>query len=49
MTNIALAIFLLLFGVTMLVSTDIPKWVVGVAAVITGLIIGFGYFRKPPA
>jgi len=48
MGNIALAIFLILFGVTMLVSTEIPKWVVGIAACITGLIIlaGGGLFKR---
>lgn len=50
MSNIALAIFLILFGVTMLVNTDIPKWVIGVAAVITGLILlaGGAWWRKSP-
>lgn len=48
MANIALAIFLILFGVTLLVSTSIPGWVVGLTAVITGLIVGFsGWSRKP--
>lgn len=48
MANIALAIFLILFGVTQLVSTDLPKWVVGLAAVITGLVVGFAALRKNP-
>jgi len=48
MVNIALAIFLILFGVTMLVSTSIPGWVVGLAAVITGLIVGFVGLKKTP-
>lgn len=50
MTNIALGIFLILFGVTMLVSTEIPKWVIGLAAVITGLIVlaGGGWWRRGP-
>lgn len=46
MGNIALAIFLILFGATMLIDTEIPKWVVGAAAVVTGFIVGFGHFRK---
>lgn len=41
MANIALSVFLLLFGATMLVSTEIPRWVIGLASVITGLIVGF--------
>ncbi len=45
---IALAIWLMLFGVLGLVSTKIPKWIVPLGAIITGLIIGFGYFRKSP-
>ncbi len=50
MANIALAVFLILFGVTMLVSTEIPKWVVGLAAVITGLIVlaGGGWWKRGP-
>lgn len=48
MGNIALAIWLLLFGVLGLVNTEIPKWIIPLGAVITGLIIGFGVFRKPP-
>ncbi len=34
----------------MLVSTEIPKWVVGLAAVITGLIVlaGGGWWKRGP-
>lgn len=48
MTNIALGVFLILFGGTMLVNTEIPKWVVGLAAVITGLLVlaGGGWWRR---
>jgi hypothetical protein len=35
--NYVLAAFLLLFGVTAIISTEIPKWVVGVVAVAAGL------------
>lgn len=48
MANVALGIFLILFGVTMLVSTEIPKWVIGLAAVITGLIVLAGGWWKRP-
>jgi len=48
MANIALGIFLLLFGLTMLVSTEIPKWCIGVAAVITGLIVLFASWKLTP-
>lgn len=48
MTNIALGVFLILFGGTMLVSTEIPKWVVGLAAVVTGLLVlaGGGWWKR---
>ena len=48
MGMIALAIWLILFGVLGLVSTEIPRWIVPLTAIITGLIIGFGYFRSRP-
>lgn len=50
MANLAIAIFLILFGVTMLVSTEIPKWVVGLAACIAGLVVlfaGSGWWKRP--
>lgn len=47
MTNIAIGLFLLLFGVTMLVSTEIPKWVVGLAACIAGLLVLIGSWKRP--
>lgn len=48
MANIAIAIFLILFGVTMLVSTDLPKWIVGLAACIAGLVVLAGSWRRGP-
>lgn len=45
--NISLAVFLLILGGTMLVDTEIPKWVVGLAAVITGVIVGLSAFLPP--
>jgi len=47
MTNIALAVFLILFGVHLL-TTPIPAWSIGIAAVITGLIVGFYGLKKSP-
>lgn len=41
MANIALAVFLILFGLTGLVNTPIETWMIALAAVITGLIVGF--------
>jgi hypothetical protein len=46
MANVALSIFLLLFGATLLIETKIPSWMVGLSAVIAGLCVGFGWFRK---
>lgn len=46
MANIALAVFLILFGLTGLVNTPIENWMIGVAAVLTGLIVGFSGWRK---
>jgi hypothetical protein len=50
MTNIALGVFLILFGGTMLVNTSIPGWVIGLAGVITGLIVlaGTGWWKRGP-
>lgn len=49
MANLAVAIFLILFGVLGLVSTEIPKWIVPLSAVIAGLVVlvGGGWWRKP--
>lgn len=42
MANIALAIFLILFGIMALVSTSIPHWVLGLVALIAGIVVLFG-------
>lgn len=50
MGNIALGIWLLLFCVLGLVSTEIPKWILPLAAGIVGLIVlavGFGWRKTP--
>ncbi len=48
MSNLAIAIFLILFGFTMLVSTDLPKWVIGLTACIAGVIVlaGGGWWKR---
>lgn len=48
MANVASGLFLLLFGVTMLVSTAIPSWVIGLAACIAGLLVLIGSWKRPP-
>jgi hypothetical protein len=39
MSTYILAVFLLLLGVTHLISTEIPRWVVGLAAILAGLAL----------
>lgn len=39
MTNIALGVFLILFGGTMLITTSIPTWVIGLTGVVAGLVV----------
>lgn len=47
MANIALGIWLLLFGILGLVSTEIPKWIIPLGALVTGLIVlGAGWFKR---
>lgn len=50
MANIALAVFLIVFGATMLVSAEIPRWFIGLLAVITGIIVGIsgGWWKRGP-
>lgn len=50
MANLAVAIFLILFGVLGLVSTKIPEWVIPLAACIAGLVVlvaSGGWWRRP--
>lgn len=48
--NIALiGIWLIIFGVLSLVSTEIPKWIVPLAAIIVGLIVvAGGWWKRSP-
>ncbi len=41
MSKIALGIYLVLVGVTALLTTTIPPWVIGVAALAAGLVCLF--------
>lgn len=45
-SNIAVGLWLVLFCVLSLVNTDLPKWVLGLAAGIAGALVLFGAFRK---
>lgn len=46
--NLAVGLWLILFGVLALVNTDVPKWVLGLTACVAGIIvvIGGGWWRK---
>lgn len=54
MGNIALVIFLGLFGFLSLVHTDIPSWVLGATALVCAVVIGFcgvstgGWWKRGP-
>jgi xanthine/uracil permease len=55
MGNIALVIFLGLFGFMSLVHTDIPSWVLGAVALVAAVVIGFcgvntttGWWKRAP-
>jgi hypothetical protein len=51
MATFILAAYLLLVGLTLLVNTSIPTWVVGVAAVLTALALIYekvGLKSAPP-
>lgn len=47
MGNALIGIWLILFGVLSLVKTDVPNWIVPVAACVIGLIVVAGFWRKP--
>lgn len=47
-TVVLIALFLILFGITALVSTSIPAWVTGLLALLAGiacLVEGFTKYR----
>lgn len=49
MGHLFLAIFLLVFGLNMLFALSLPLWVLGVLAVIAGVLLlleRFGFSRK---
>lgn len=47
---VAIAIWLLLFGILGLVSTEIPKWIIPLAALIIGCVVLAlgGWWKKGP-
>lgn len=50
MSNLALGIWLILFGVLALVSTEVPKWIIPLSAIVTGLIVllSGGLWKRGP-
>jgi hypothetical protein len=49
MSTYVLAAFLLVFGVTLIISTQIPDWVAGVLAIAAGilLLVDRGWRQSP--
>jgi len=45
MAHLFLAIFLLVFGLNLLFGLSIPMWVIGVLAVIAGVLLVMDHFR----
>jgi len=45
MAHIFLAVFLLVFGINILLSHSIPLWVIGVLALIAGVMLLFERFN----
>lgn len=48
MANIALAVYLLLLGLNILVDLDVPSWLLGTLALVAGVLMllerfGFGF------
>ena len=45
MAHLFLALFLIVFGLNILIGLAIPLWIVGLLAVIAGLMLVLGHFR----
>jgi uncharacterized membrane protein HdeD (DUF308 family) len=45
MANLFLALFLLVFGLNILIGLSIPIWIVGVLAIIAGVLLVLEHFR----
>jgi sterol desaturase/sphingolipid hydroxylase (fatty acid hydroxylase superfamily) len=45
MAHLFLALFLLVFGLNLLIGLSIPMWVTGLLAVIAGVLIVMEHFR----
>jgi uncharacterized membrane protein HdeD (DUF308 family) len=45
MAHLFLAIFLIIFGLNILIGLSIPMWVIGTLAVIAGVLLVLEHFR----
>lgn len=45
MAQLFLALFLLVFGLNLLVGLSIPTWITGVLAVVAGVLLVMDHFR----
>lgn len=45
MAHLFLAIFLLVFGLNILIGLSIPMWVIGTLAVVAGVLLVLEHFR----
>jgi len=45
MAHLFLAVFLLVFGLNILIGLSIPMWVIGALAVIAGVLLALEHFR----
>lgn len=45
MTRLFLALFLIVFGLNMLIGLSIPVWIIGLLAVIAGVMLGMEHFH----
>ena len=45
MALLFLAIFLIVFGLNIIVGLSIPRWVIGILALVAGLLLIMGHFR----
>jgi len=45
MAHLFLALFLLVFGLNILIGLSLPMWVIGVLAIIAGVLLVMEHFR----
>ena len=45
MAQLFLAVFLIIFGLNVIVGLSIPMWVIGILALVAGLLLVMEHFR----